>query len=94
MHQNGTVDADISVTRDHFTGPVIIEFASLPPGVTLVTTDLTIPAGKDSVKVTLRAAPDAKVADNQMVHVAAKAKDEKDMKEDSVDFKLNVKPKE
>ena len=94
IKQNGTVDADISVSRDNFTGPVEIEFRDLPTGITVVTKDLTIPTGKDSVKVTFRAAPEAKVANDQLVHVMAKAKDEKDMKEDKVDFKLDIKPKE
>lgn len=94
IKQNGTVDADISVSRDNFTGPVEIEFHKLPAGVTVVTQDLTIPEGKDSVKVTLRAAADAKILESQMVEVTAKAKGQKDLKEDKVDFKLDVKAKD
>jgi hypothetical protein len=94
IKQNGTVDVDISISRDHFAGPVDIEIRHLPAGVSVVTPDLTIPAGKDSVKATLRAAADAKVVVDAKFQVAAKAKEQKDMPEDVQDVKIEVKAKD
>jgi hypothetical protein len=91
IKQNGTADVDISVDRKNFTGPVEIKFDQLPAGVSTVTPDQTIPADKDSLKVALKAAPDAKVEKDHMVKVMAKAKD---LPADSVEFKLEVKLKD
>jgi hypothetical protein len=73
---------------------VQLVFRDLPQGVTVVTPDTTIDTGKDSIVVSLKATPDATVENGHTVHVAAKARDEKDLKEDVVGFKLDVKLKD
>lgn|GEM_PF-3531887 len=90
---NGTDKFTVRVTRDHFTGPVTIEVKNLPPGVSVVTPDMTIPADKDTLEVTVKANPDAKVGDNQSVQLVAHAKDQKDLPESAINFNMDVKPK-
>jgi hypothetical protein len=85
-----TTEFTVSVDRDHFAGDIGIELRDLPKGVTLETKETTIPAGKDSVKLTVKAAPDAPAVEHHVVKVAAKAKE---MPEAVSDFKLDVKPK-
>jgi len=85
-----TTEFSVSVDRDNFAGPIDIELRDLPKGVSIVTKEMTIPAGKDSLTVTVKAAPDAPVVENHVVKVAAKAKD---MPEAVTDFKLDVKAK-
>jgi hypothetical protein len=91
IKQNSTADVDVTVDRKNFKGDVTLAFTDLPPGVTVASTDLTVPADKDSFKVALKAAADAKVENDQKVHVTAKAQD---MHAESVEFKLEVKPKD
>lgn len=86
-----TDEMTVSVDRDNFAGPVQIEVKNLPPGVSLVTTDMTIPAGKDSLTVTVKAAADAPVVEDHKAQVTARAEDQKDMKEAAVDFTIDVK---
>ena len=91
--QAGTDEFEISVDRDGFAGDIEITLADLPAGVTKVTDVMTIPAGKDSLKVTVKADPTAKAVEDHMVKVTAKAKDQKDIPEASKSFKMDVKPK-
>jgi hypothetical protein len=88
-----TDEMTITISRSHFTTPVGIELQNLPAGVSVVTTDLTIPADKTSLRVAIKAAPDAKTTEKHKVTIVAKAKEEKDMPDAKVDFELNVKPK-
>lgn len=90
---NGTDKFTVRITRDHFSGPVAIEVKHLPPGVSVVTPDMTIPADKDSVEVTVKANPDAKVMDNQSVQLVAHAKEQKDLPDSSINFNMDVKAK-
>jgi uncharacterized protein YhdP len=93
IRQDKTDEMTVSISRSHFASPVKVEIRHLPAGVTVDTKDLTIPADKTSLTLTLKAAPDAKSVDNQKVTLAAKATNEKDMEEATVDFDLSVKPK-
>lgn len=91
--QDRTDELSVSVDRSGFSSPVTIELKNLPKGVTVETKDLTLPADKDSLKVTIKAAPDAPAVVDHVVQVVAKAKDEADMPEVASDFKLTVKSK-
>jgi len=88
--QDKTTEFSVSVDRENFAGPIDIELRDLPKGVSIVTKEMTIPAGKDSVTVTVKAAPDATAMENHVVKVVAKAKD---MPEAATDFKMDVKAK-
>lgn len=57
--QDKTDELKVSVDRSGFSGPVTISLKNLPKGVTLETKDLTLPADKNSVTLTVKAAPDA-----------------------------------
>jgi hypothetical protein len=91
--QDRADEMTVSVDRDGFTGPVTIELKNLPKGVTVETKDMTLPADKNSLKVTVKAAPDAPAVVDHVVQVVAKAKDQADMPEVGSDFKLTVKTK-
>lgn len=91
--QDRTDEMSVSVERSGFSGPVTIELRNLPKGVTVETKDLTLPADKNSLTVTIKAAPDAPAVVDHVVQVAAKAKEEADMPEVASDFKLTVKTK-
>jgi hypothetical protein len=93
VHQDKTDEMTVSISRSHFTSPVKIELRDLPQGVSVVTKEMTIPADKSSMTVTLKATPDAKPVEKAKVWVIAKPVDEKDMEEAKVDFDLQVKPK-
>jgi hypothetical protein len=93
VKQNGTNELEVSIKRDNFEGPIKVELRDLPSGVEIVKQDMTIPAGKNSLKVTVRAKPEANVIEDHTVTVAA-IPNEKDMKEALVSFKLDVKPRE
>lgn len=90
VHRDGTDELTVTVDRDNFAGPVTVAVRDLPAGVSLVTTDMTIPAGKESLTVTVKATPDAPLVDDHVVRVAATAPD---MPEASTTFKLDVMPK-
>ncbi len=94
VRQNGSDKLSISISRKNFDSPVAIELRNLPPGVEIVTKDLTIPAGKTSVDVTFQANPDAKEVKEHKVEVVAIPKQEKGMNEVVTDFKLDVKKKD
>lgn len=91
--QDRTDELTVSISRDHFSSPVAVEFRSLPTGVEVATQDMTIPADKTSLKVTLKASATAPAVKDHVVTVAAKAKDEKDLPEAVASFKLDVKSK-
>jgi hypothetical protein len=91
--QDRTNEMTISINRDRFEGPVEIKFDNLPKGVELVTQDMTIPSDKSSVKATVKAAADATPVNDHDVKVIAKAKEQKDLPEASVIFKMTVKAK-
>jgi ABC-type glycerol-3-phosphate transport system substrate-binding protein len=91
--QDQTDDFTISINRDNFTGPVDIKLENLPGKVKQVTTDMTIPDGKDSLTVTIKAEPDAGVVEDHVVTVTATAKNQTDMQPAKTDFKLDVKAK-
>ena len=91
--QDRTDEMTISINRDRFEGPVDVRLDDLPKGVEVVTKDLTVPAGKSSLVVTVKAAADAAPVNDHAVKVSAKAKDQKDMAEATTTFKLTVKPK-
>ncbi|MCI0704407.1 MAG: hypothetical protein L0241_25395 [Planctomycetia bacterium] len=91
--QDKTDEMTISINRDNITGPVDIELKNLPPGVELVTQDMTIPAEKSSTVVTIKASPTATPVEDHVVTVIAKAKDVKDLPEATTTFKLDVKSK-
>ena len=94
VHQDKTDQFKVSITRTHIKGPVMIGVPLLPAGVTLDTKDLTIPADKSSLDLTIKAAPDAKVMDKQKAKVTAKAMDEKDLPmKPPAEFEINVKAK-
>jgi outer membrane receptor for ferric coprogen and ferric-rhodotorulic acid len=93
LTQDQTDDMTISISRDHFSGPVDIHLKDLPQGVSVVTKEMTIPEGKDSVKVTVKADPGAPATSDHQVIVQAKPQGQPDMQEATVDFKLTVKAK-
>ena len=88
--QDKTTEFKVSVTRDKFDGPVTVAVTDLPKGVSLVTTDMTVPAGKDSLAVTVKAAADAPAVKDHVVKVAAKTEG---MPDAEATFKLDVKAK-
>ena len=91
--QDRTDEILVTILRSKFEGPVSVEFRNLPPGVEMVTKDMTIPADKSTLTATIKATPTAALAEGHVVTVAAKAKDQQDMPEVTTTFKLDVKPK-
>ncbi|HEY1186736.1 MAG TPA: hypothetical protein VGE74_03715 [Gemmata sp.] len=89
--RNGTDKFSVRIDRDNFAGPVEVEIKNLPAGVSVVTPELTIPTGKDSVDVTVKASPNAKLVNDHKVQIAVRAKDQKNMKEATIQFDLDVK---
>ena len=85
-----TADVTIDLARENFNGPVEITLADLPDGVSLVTKDTTIPAGRDSLTITLRAGPDARLG-GHIVGVVARGSGEKDVGAKG-NFALEVTP--
>jgi hypothetical protein len=91
--QDRTDEMTVSINRNLFEGPVTVRLHDLPKGVEVTTTDLTIPADKSSLKVTVKAAADAPTVTDHVVKVNAKAKDQQDTPEASTTIKLTVKSK-
>jgi hypothetical protein len=85
--QDQTEDMTISIGRTHFDGPVTIALENLPTGVSVTTKEMTIPAGKDSLVVTVKAEPKAPVVTDHAVTVSAKAPD---MPAATATFKMDV----
>jgi hypothetical protein len=90
---NNTDKFTVRITRDHFTGPVDVKIEDLPAGVSVVNTDMTIPADKDSLEVTIKADANAKPVDKHHTKAVVRAKDQPDMKETSAVFDVTVKAK-
>ena len=88
--RNSTEKLTLRVDRDNFDGAVKIDIQDLPAGVSVVNPEMTIPAGKDSIEVTIKAAPDAKVVEDHKVKVVAKPEGQSDMKEAVVFINLDV----
>ena len=91
--QDKTDELTVSINRDNFSSAVEVDLKNLPAGVTLETKDLTIPADKSSLTLTIKAGPTAAPTVDHMVTVTVKAKDQKDLPEATVEFKLTVKSK-
>ncbi|MBA4066127.1 MAG: hypothetical protein C0501_20900 [Isosphaera sp.] len=91
--QDRTDEMTVGLDRDNFSGPVAVELKNLPKGVTVETKDLTAAADKNSLTVTIKAAPDAPPVVDHVVQVTARAKDQADLPEATTDFKLTVKSK-
>ena len=90
VQQDKAKEFNVSITRSGITGPVAISLRDLPPGVVVETKEMTIPADKTSLAVTIKAAPDAKIVEKYKSKVVAKAIDAKDLPEAFADFDLNV----
>lgn len=73
--QDKTVEFMVHVNRDNFKEAVTVEVRNLPKGVTLETKDLTLPADKSDITLTLKAAPDAPTVSDHVFNVVAKSKD-------------------
>jgi hypothetical protein len=92
VNRNGTEKFTIRIDRDNFAGPIEIEIKNLPAGVERVTpTELMIPADQDSMEVTVKANPDAALVNDHKVQIIAWAKDQKDLKEATVYFDMDVR---
>jgi hypothetical protein len=83
----------VTAVRQNIGGPVDVELRNLPAGVEVVTKDMTIPADKVTLTVTIKAAPRADPVVGHVVTVAAKVRDQKDLPEATATFKLDVKTK-
>jgi hypothetical protein len=88
--QDRTDEITVMIDRDNFSAPVDIKVDDLPDGVKLVTEEKTIPADKDSLTITLKAAADAPPVTDHPAKVTAKAQD---MPPAETTFKLTVKAK-
>ncbi|WP_020471055.1 hypothetical protein [Zavarzinella formosa] len=73
--QDKTDEVTVGVNRDNFKEPVMIDVKGLPSGVTLETKDLTIPADKSSLTLTLKAAPTATPVNDHPFQIVGKSKD-------------------
>lgn len=90
---NNTDKFTIRIDRDNFNGPVDVQVLDLPAGVTVVTPNMTIPEGQDSVEVTIQASDKAQPVDKQHAKAVIRAKNQPDMKETSAVFDVTVKAK-
>lgn len=90
---NNTDKFTVHISRDHFDGPVEVQVKALPPGVTVVTPNMTIPAGQSSLEVTIKADDKAQPVEKHPAQVVARAKDQPDLQETSVGFGVTVKGK-
>ena len=61
--------------RGNVAGPIALKFDQLPSGVEVVERDATIPAGRESARVTLYAKPDADMVSGHAVRVTATVPD-------------------
>lgn len=90
--QDATDEMTISIDRHNFQGPITIglDSATLPKGISVVTKELTIPEGKDSLTLTIKATPNATPTEGHKVRVTASGSG---MPEAATDFPLTVKAK-
>ncbi|HET6575514.1 MAG TPA: hypothetical protein VFG68_18065 [Fimbriiglobus sp.] len=92
--QDTTDEITVRIDRDNFKAPVEIGFTDLPKGVSVVTKEMTIPADKDSLTVTLKAGPDAPPVTDHAVKISANVKNQAGFNEQKpTQFKLTVKAK-
>jgi len=89
IKQGDTDDVSIKIDRDNFDDAVTIRLNDLPKGITCDRNEVIIPAGSNSIKLTLKAAPDAEVGEHA-VKIDAKAPG---VDENVQTFKLTVKDK-
>jgi hypothetical protein len=87
IKEGETTSITVAVAREKFNDPVELKFSNLPAGVSIMENDLTIGKDNKEAKLTLKAAPDAKLVDDQPVTVTASSGT---LKQD-VTFKLTVK---
>jgi uncharacterized membrane protein len=71
IKEGETATISVDITRDKFTDPVELKFAGLPEGVSIVEKDLTLAKDVSTLKLTLKAAADAKAVDDHKVTVSA-----------------------
>jgi hypothetical protein len=88
--QDLTDEITVMIDRDNFSAPVDVKFDNLPKGVSVITKEMTIPADKDSLTVTLKAGPEAPPVTDHPAKVSASATD---MPAAETNFKLSVKAK-
>jgi hypothetical protein len=91
--QDRTDEVLVTVARQNVGGPVDVELRNLPSGVEVVTKDMTIPADKLTLTVTIKAAPTAEPVVGHVVTVVARAEDDEKLPEAAATFKLDVKAK-
>jgi len=89
IKQGDSNQVSISVNRDNFNDAVTIRLEDLPKGITCVEDKVVVPAGEKSIKLTLKAAPDAEIGEHD-VKIDATAPG---IDENVQTFKLNVKDK-
>lgn len=65
----------VAVRRHECSGPISIAFDGLPEGTSLVEANATLAADDDVMKLTLKAAPDARIVPNHYVSVVARGPD-------------------
>lgn len=87
--QDQTDEMMVNINRDNFKDPVTISVSDLPAGVTLETKDLTIPADKNNITLTLRAAANAAPVTDHVFKIMAASGDVKT----EANVKLTVKAK-
>ena len=88
--QGETDDVLVNVTRSNHKEPVTLEVSDLPTGVTLDSTDLTVPGDKNTITLRLKADPTAPAVKDHVFHIVGKAAD---IKSDTLNVKLTVKEK-
>ncbi len=66
-----TATIHVGITREKFNDPVVLTFADLPKGVTIMDNDLSISKDVNSAKLTLKAADDASPVADHKVTVTA-----------------------
>jgi uncharacterized membrane protein len=71
VKQGETATIIVDITRDKFSEPVELKITGLPEGVSVVEKDMTLAKDVTSLKLTLRAAADAKAIDDHPVAVSA-----------------------
>jgi hypothetical protein len=88
--QDQTDEVMVNINRDNFKDPVMITVTDLPTGVTLETKDMTIPADKSNLTLTLKASATAAPVTDHVFKITASAGS---LKTDPQDVKLTVKAK-
>lgn len=89
IHPNDIAPVKISLTRKNFDGPVTIEFAQVPSGVTVTESDRVIPQGATEATFNLKAAANA-TGQGHAIKVSATGDN---MKAGPVEFILDVTEK-